>query len=1031
MCASINRVLFTWWILIGVGVQLAVPASAKETGAPVEAGQDATPVVYFHTEFLPYQQTLEGPATHQLNREFIRQAFIASARHELGLPTRDETLGESIPESQQVVHLALLERASHDSKKWHVKLFAFDQEQQDRDPSGLWDSEPIWEETYDWGWVGVFNEMAPVFDKAAKNEFVTALKKAGLSRQARPESEPKPVPDEIEQRLRQVDFVDQFYVMRAAHEAIDAGGESIPWLEVLVRAYANLSMLTQHHWNAASEAFASRSFVYAQRLITASNESDRALWHRAYSWALCGVHHQALADMGTIEDRAASSDRASNSGSQQESAPPQLPVWTELIDRFCHCDRLQVRQFGKQHPEWKAWSARLRFFLTSTYRYPSWMFEEFQEIREILPKAYGIYAALACPRSDLGVKRTGAFSAPSVFAQGVTQSLAGVEGLPENVRQVVDESGAESAGDRFARGSFGMEDIFSEVPSHAAQELRKASRQETAGNASWSILAYLLEEEVFLEAAQFLTTALDGTERSLSGVVDRVLPLLEDHRYAKFIESYRYFPGTQWSQFSGTLRDIEIIDPSRSMYALMDRSWNVKDASGESIGKSAYWSTNRDHTVQGMVEYCFYADPTGADWMTNVKNFAKVLAQEINAISPHLELATRVSIGIARDPDMDQLESWETQIRDDAESYRLLARRYREKDRKDDAIRCYLASLGTRRTFETTNELARFYYRLGKRDKLEETYLTFIERTESQGLKHARAHNRLANHMNHFGEWDRSKPHAYAAAQSYSAWGLLQACRVTEALAEWEDSERFARSASEGYTSTIGYRWYLWCCRTGRGDKQAALRVAERYFSEDRPQRTRNQVVNVGAYQLLRGDTQAALKLYREALDFYTSYTCTYMVAQLARELGNKELRTQVLDQLDTHLDGREAAISGQEESGDEEETIAAGRAIAALIRDGNASEDRLRELETALSEVAAPTRSAFAYFVGTELAELGKQQEAEKYLRRAMLPPARDLIYGTLAGWRLAQENGTSRPDDDVLAEEDLWPQPSGERSP
>ena len=43
---------------------------------------------------------------------------------------------------------------------------------------------------------------------------------------------------------------------------------------------------------------------------------------------------------------------------------------------------------------------------------------------------------------------------------------------------------------------------------------------------------------------------------------------------------------------------------------------------------------------------------------------------------------------------------------------------------------------------------------------------------------------------------------------------------------------------------------------------------------------------------------------------------------------------------------------------------------------------------------------------------------------------PNRDVYYATLAGFELAKRHGTSRPDDDVLDEEDLWPRPQDKSS-
>src|SRR5690242_11430129 len=60
------------------------PAQASSTKLP--------PIVCLHTEFLPYKDT--ETLRYRLMREMGRQALLIAARDELGLATRDETLGE-------------------------------------------------------------------------------------------------------------------------------------------------------------------------------------------------------------------------------------------------------------------------------------------------------------------------------------------------------------------------------------------------------------------------------------------------------------------------------------------------------------------------------------------------------------------------------------------------------------------------------------------------------------------------------------------------------------------------------------------------------------------------------------------------------------------------------------------------------------------------------------------------------------------------------------------------------------------------
>src|SRR5436190_666220 len=64
------------------------PVGEKDTKRPA--------IVCLHTEFLPWR--FEDEVKFRLMRELGRQALLIAARDELGLATRDETLGEVFPE---------------------------------------------------------------------------------------------------------------------------------------------------------------------------------------------------------------------------------------------------------------------------------------------------------------------------------------------------------------------------------------------------------------------------------------------------------------------------------------------------------------------------------------------------------------------------------------------------------------------------------------------------------------------------------------------------------------------------------------------------------------------------------------------------------------------------------------------------------------------------------------------------------------------------------------------------------------------
>src|SRR5207249_12137163 len=106
-----------------------------------------------------------------------------------------------------------------------------------------------------------------------------------------------PLPEGVDEALSEMVFSRQFEALRTCHEAMHRDGESPALLGALVRAYANLGILTSFQWNSFDKVFAVRSMLYAERMTARQPRSPFALWHRAYARALAGVHATAIADL--------------------------------------------------------------------------------------------------------------------------------------------------------------------------------------------------------------------------------------------------------------------------------------------------------------------------------------------------------------------------------------------------------------------------------------------------------------------------------------------------------------------------------------------------------------------------------------------------------------------------------------------------------------------------------------------------------------------------------------------------------------
>jgi tetratricopeptide (TPR) repeat protein len=336
----------------------------------------------------------------------------------------------------------------------------------------------------------------------------------------------------------------------------------------------------------------------------------------------------------------------------------------------------------------------------------------------------------------------------------------------------------------------------------------------------------------------------------------------------------------------------------------------------------------------------------------------------------------------------------------------------------DSALRCAERSLAASPMVDPALLVAGIHLQRGDVDKWEQTLIKFLE-TPDLGLQHGAAERALAYGYASRGQWQKARPYAVDFGQTWADRGLRVAADITEGLAEWQESEQWARELAESYPSAEAPFWYLWCRRTGRGDLEAAKRLAEPWLGGGHRQ-TREFTMVEAVYYYTDGNLSAALASYQAAAAFRASFGCSLMVAHLARKVGDENTRTEALNAIQkAYLE------TTDQQTPDEAKTGAAGMAILQLMKSGDASPEKLAKIEELLSVNVAGVRTGLATCLALELDALGKKDEAEKYWRRAIVTVDADVTAATLAGFELAKRHGTSRPDGDVLDEDDLWPAP------
>src|SRR5262245_51472126 len=110
-----RKLFFALVALTAAGRALSVLGDDTNSDRAAKASTSAPPpIVCLHTEYLPWR--FEDEIKFRLMRELGRQALLIAARDELGLPTRDETLGELFPEAvrQSKQDLFIIVRSQYD-----------------------------------------------------------------------------------------------------------------------------------------------------------------------------------------------------------------------------------------------------------------------------------------------------------------------------------------------------------------------------------------------------------------------------------------------------------------------------------------------------------------------------------------------------------------------------------------------------------------------------------------------------------------------------------------------------------------------------------------------------------------------------------------------------------------------------------------------------------------------------------------------------------------------------------------------------
>ncbi len=262
-----------------------------------------------------------------LVRELVRQAFLIAARDECGLATRDATLREEFPSGSDPRDVPFDMYSSTVMPKKGVNYSYTLGRKGDKTTKKLW----TWEFHVDFPAAVLFTIKKPESISAltikaeslSRGEFKDLLKHEGWGQAVPSPRRSAEVPLQARDEIWTWNEFALLGGLRRIHAEIGAKGESPELLAALAVGYANLGMVTEHYYSAASKAYFARGLLYAERLMQKTDQSPWALWHCAYVRVAVGLDHLAQADMAA----------AAKTPAQPTSDRP-LPFFAKVLPNY-------------------------------------------------------------------------------------------------------------------------------------------------------------------------------------------------------------------------------------------------------------------------------------------------------------------------------------------------------------------------------------------------------------------------------------------------------------------------------------------------------------------------------------------------------------------------------------------------------------------------------------------------------------------------------------------------------------------------
>jgi tetratricopeptide (TPR) repeat protein len=884
--------------------------------------------------------TLPSQTVPLLLRELVRQAFLLTARDELGLATRDVMLREDFPKNpdEKSIPFELSCLPTGSTKTTNVE-YALSR--------GGPDADNIWSHNIRVD-VDSSQSIATVAQDAealSRGELKKALFSAGGKGNVPAARASAELPGAVSDLLWNWNEVSVLAGLRRVHGEIREKGESPQLLAALAVGYANLGTLTEYYYGGAHKVYYARGLLYAERLLRKNNESAWALWHRAYVRMQLGLHNLGAEDIAAAK--------------QKQAAFPAalpLPFWTEVIDAFSQGQCSRMLKIAKTPPQRRL----ARYLNLQAVAYGSLRDLSIQAMHDFLkdcpdsPRAYDMLAS----SGEIGTLREGSDFGLVVGSELLRKRLPDIPGLPERIsKQLASVSPTPTGPEEMEFRQSIMADLE-----------KSGSPERDRGEPSLSAVGHSIEEMHFAEVIRKLEVDRNSLSVPTEETIALLKPLVANHPYAAYADAFSRDKRTIESATEALSGKVTKYDLGLKEVPLVNWLYSVTKRPEH----SNLWRIAGGH-----------ADMVLSDEMQLAAT--GILGNEDNAVNklymPKVwntsnRLPVTVALRIARDWPHAEAEAreYERQYADEPLVLHELRERYFKLQRYDDAERCAKRQIEVAPGYPAYRALAAIY-KVKKDSARWRQTLDQALVLPSYGLEQAQVQNEIALDLLKRKQFQEAVTYADAAAESYARWAMLTAARCHEMLGEWKKSEQWIRAASERYESEP-LEWLKWCRRTGHGDVRAAAELAHSKFEALGTSLYRTQYRNIGHYYLLTDEGAKAFLLYQRAYEDGHDPFEGFHAAIIADTLGNTAARDQLLQKLSAVKSRRPRILHFKQ----------LAEQLRKMLPPQQAKHLDVAEVDKIIAAMSLSTSvdpSVLPYFVGAFLKNRGNLETAKTYLIR------------------------------------------------